>query len=357
MKKMNINWSLQSANGFAQAAAVWDELNSRCNNLPFLDSRFIGPLLEVFGSGGEKLVIGTENGRPVAAAIVTRAGMGRWALFQPSQMPLGPLLILPQLSSETVAAGLLKALPGASLALGLTQLDPAANPRPENSEKFSTLDYIQTAWVDIAGEFDDYWAARGKNLRQNMKKQRNKLAAEGVEISFDVIRDAASVSEAIQQYGILETASWKSGEGTAVSLDNDQGRFYKAMLERFCEAGRGVIYRYRFGDQVAAMDLCIESGDVLVILKTAYDGSNKSLSPAFLMREEQFQRLFAEKKISRVEFFGKLMEWHTRWTENSRTLYHANVFRHALLPKLLALRSRSKNKAVAEAESLAPETN
>lgn len=351
---MNINWSLQSANGFPQAAAVWDELNSRCTNLPFLDSLFIGPLLEVFGRGSEQLVIGTDNGRPVAAAIVTRAGMGRWTLFQPSQMPLGPLLLLPQLSIEIAGAGLLRALPGASLALGLTQLDPAAISRPENSEKIATLNYIQTAWVDIVGEFDDYWVARGKNLRQNMKKQRNKLAAEGVELSFDIIRDAKSVDEAIRQYGILETASWKSGEGTAVSLDNDQGCFYKAMLERFCQAGRGVIYRYRFGQQIAAMDLCIESGDVLVILKTAYDGSNKSLSPAFLMREEQFQRLFAENKISRVEFFGKLMEWHTRWTDNSRTLYHVNVFRYAWLPKLLALRSRAKKKTETASEAAPP---
>jgi hypothetical protein len=166
---------------------------------------------------------------------------------------------------------------------------------------------------------------------------------------------AAAVSEAIRQYGALETASWKSGEGTAVSLDNEQGRFYQAMLERFCAAGRGAIYRYRFGEQVAAMDLCIESGDVLVILKTAYDGSNKGLSPAFLMREEQFQLLFAEQKIRRVEFFGKLMEWHTRWTDQHRVLYHANSFRYAMLPKLLALRSRFKGKA--SAGPLAAESN
>lgn len=354
---MNINWSLQGANRFADAASLWDGLNARCANLPFLDSGFIGPLLEVFGDGNELLAIGSEGGRPVAAAIVARAGLGRWALFQPSQMPLGPLLLIPQLAVDAVGAGLLKVLPGTSLALGLTQLDPVANTRPGTSEKFSTLDYIQTAWVDIAGEFDDYWMVRGKNLRQNMKKQRNKLAAEGVEVSLDVIRDAASVGEAIRQYGILETASWKSGEGTAVSLDNDQGRFYKGMLEHFCEAGSGVIYRYRFGEQVAAMDLCIESDETLVILKTAYDGSNKSLSPAFLMREAQFQRLFAEKKILRVEFFGKIMEWHTRWTDHSRTLYHANVFRYAWLPKLLALRSRARSKTNAETELLAPETN
>lgn len=330
---MNINWLLQRANGFTEAV-VWDELNSRCAKLPFLDSRFIGPLLDVFGTGNELLAVGTEKGVPVAAAILKRAGIGRWELFQPSQLPIGPLLIHPKLALEVVAASLLKALPGASLALGLPQLDPTAICRPESSEKFSTLDYIQTAWVDIAGEFDDYWLARGKNLRQNMKKQRNKLATDGVVLSLDIIRDAATIDDVIQQYGILETASWKSGEGTAVSLDNDQGRFYKTMLKRFCEAGRGIIYRYRFGDQVVAMDLCIESGEILVILKTAYDGSNKNLSPAFLMREEQFQRLFSEQKIRRVEFYGKVMEWHTRWSDKTRCIYHANIMRFAVLSKL-----------------------
>lgn len=353
---MNINWSLQRASGFADAASIWDELNSRCTNLPFLDSRFIVSLLEVFGRGDEVLAIGSQGGRSVAAAILVKVGFGRWTLFQPSQMPLGPLLLQPGLALDTVAAGLLRSLPGINLALGLTQLDPLASARPDSSEKFSMLDYIQTAWVDIAGKFDDYWAERGKNLRQNMKKQRNKLATEGIQPSLDIVRDAASVGEIIQQYGVLETASWKSAEGTAVSLENDQGRFYKIMLERFCHAGRGVIYRYRFGEQVVAMDLCIESDKMLVILKTAYDGSNKSLSPAFLMREEQFQHLFAEQAISRVEFFGKLMEWHTRWTDNSRTLFHANSFRFAWMQNLLALRSRVKVQAGTEAVSPASES-
>lgn len=353
---MNIVWSLHSAKVFGQVESVWDELNSHCGNLPFLDSRFIAPLLEIFGSDREVVAIGFADSHPVAAAIVAPVGIGRWALFQPSQLPLGPLLLLPPLAIEAVAENLLRVLPGIDLALGLTQLDPATISRPQSSQKFSTLDYIQTAWVEIHGEFDDYWAARGKNLRQNMKKQRNKLASECVDLSFDVIRDTALVGEAIRQYGILESASWKSGEGTAVSPGNDQGLFYKAMLERFCEVGRGVIYRYRFGEQVAAMDLCIESGDMLVILKTSYDASNKSFSPAFLMREEQFQQLFAEKRIRRVEFFGKLMEWHTRWTDDARTLYHANAFRFAWLNKLLALRQCARHKSVAEAESLASET-
>lgn len=352
---MSIKWSIQNAGRFGEFADAWDGLNGRYGRVPFLDSLFIQPLLEVFAKGDEQLALGYRNEELVAAAIVTRAGFGRWVTFQPSQMPLGPLLILPELELEKVSAGLLRALPGTNLALGLTQLDPLLAKRPAATPNFASLDYIQTAWVDIAGGFDDYWALRGKNLRQNMRKQRNKLATDGVEVALDVLRSADSVEEAIRQYGVLETGSWKSEEGTAVSLDNEQGRFYKAMLESFCRAGRGVIYRYRFGDHIVAMDLCIESGDLMVILKTSYDSSNKNLSPAFLMREEQFQQLFSETKIRRVEFYGKLMEWHTRWTEQGRTLYHANIYRHGLIPKLLAMRSKLRKTESTEAKQLAPE--
>lgn len=354
---MNIQWSFCDATDFGQHAAAWDELNRRGRNIPFLDSLFVLPLLATFGQGREKLALGTQDGRLAAAVILSRVGWGRWESFQPSQMPLGPVLLGPGLEVDQMAKSLAAHLPGLTLGLGLTQLDPLLNARPANSERFATLDYIQTAWVDIDPDFDSYWAARGKNLKQNMRKQRNKLAADGVTLTLERLDAPAAVDEALRQYGELETGSWKAAEGTAVALANAQGRFYAEMLRGFCAAGRGRIYRYRFDDKVVAMDLCIESDGLLVILKTAYDGSNKSLSPAFLMREEQFQQLFAEGRIKRIEFYGKLMEWHTRWTEASRTLFHANAYGHAWVPRLLALRARFKAGGQATAPQAEVEQN
>ena len=48
---------------------------------------------------------------------------------------------------------------------------------------------LDDGWVDIAGSFDDYWNSRGKNLRQNLRKQRNKLAAQGTAAALRVIRE------------------------------------------------------------------------------------------------------------------------------------------------------------------------
>jgi hypothetical protein len=106
------------------------------------------------------------------------------------------------------------------------------------------------------------------------------------------------------------------------------------MFESFCRMGKGRIFRYRFGDQVVAMDLCIERAGVLVVLKTTYDEAVKVVSPATLMRYEIVKRLFDEGRLTRVEFYGKAMEWHLRWTSDLRTLYHLNRYRWTSLKRL-----------------------
>ena len=188
--------------------------------------------------------------------------------------------------------------------------------------------------LTLGGTFDDYWSARGKNLRHNVKRQRAKLLEQSVPLRLDVIDTADRVPGAIADYGQLEGSGWKALKGTAVGLDNAQGRFYCSVFETYCRMGAGRIFRYLFGDQVVAMDLCIESAGVLVVLKTTYDEKVKVVSPATLMRHEIMSRLFDERRITRVEFYGKAMEWHLRWTSDLRTLYHVNRYRWSGLKRL-----------------------
>jgi CelD/BcsL family acetyltransferase involved in cellulose biosynthesis len=201
--------------------------------------------------------------------------------------------------------------------------------------------------VEVAGSFESYWEARGKNLRQNMAKQRRKLEADGAAPVLEALRRPEQVAEGVRDYGALESASWKAEGGTAIHPDNAQGRFYRAMLEAFCARGLGCIYRYRFGEKVVAVDLCVESAEVQVILKTTYDSSNRALSPAFLMRQEAFRGVWEAGRIRRIEFFGKVMEWHTRWTDKARTLYHVNCYRWPFLPAVHGWIGRRRVAAVA----------
>jgi CelD/BcsL family acetyltransferase involved in cellulose biosynthesis len=247
---------------------------------------------------------------------------------------------------ETALTTLARQLSMTNLVVGLTQLDEAMYRRPAETPNLAVGSYIQTAWIDVEGTFASYWEGRGKNLRQNMRKQRRKLGEDGIVARLEVLRDKAGVAEAIEAYGQLEAAGWKAAGGTAIHSDNSQGRFYREMLERFCSNGRGCIFRYYFDDRVVAVDLCIESNDVLVILKTTYDESIKLFSPAFLMREEAFARIWQEGRIKRIEFFGKLMDWHKRWTENTRDIYHLTHYRWSWIKRL-----RSQMKPPASPQS------
>ncbi|MGZ8338878.1 MAG: GNAT family N-acetyltransferase [Telluria sp.] len=323
-----MSWSLVPAAQYDAHAARWQALNAATLNTPLLEPGFVAPLLAHFADGRELLAIYTEGAVTVAMAIVQPTRSGVWETFQPSQAPIGAWLQRAEASTEFLAASLMARLPGFPLVLSLTQRDPALEARPKESRRISTLDYITTGRVPVAGSFDDYWAVRGKNLRSNLKKQRARLEREGVALRMDVVRDPAGVAEAVAGYARLEQSGWKALNGTAVGVDNAQGRFYRDMLEAYCGAGRGAIYRYWFGDRLVATDLCIEGGGMLVVLKTAYDdGVPAALSPALLMREEQFRAVFDGGTIAVIEFYGKMMEWHTRWTEDVRTMYHVTAYR------------------------------
>ena len=349
-----MNWTLHPIAQLEEFAPAWNALNEAAGGLPFLHTRFMLPLCEIFGDASLRIARCEGPEGPLAMGIFTRSGPLQWDTFQPSQIPLGAWVMRPDQDFERLLSALAPTLPGITLAIGLTQQDPNCAPRPAESPRLQTLDYIQTASLPIAGSFEDYWNARGKNLRQNMRKQRSKLAKDGVSTQLETLTRGEDVAQAIADYGRLESAGWKAAGGTAIHPDNAQGRFYGTMLEAFCGAGAAFIYRYRFGEQVVAVDLCIEGGGALVILKTTYDESIKTISPAFLMREEAFKALFDEDRVKRVEFFGRVMEWHTRWTGDVRTLYHVNYSRSSLVPRLKAAAARLR--AFRRSDTASPES-
>jgi CelD/BcsL family acetyltransferase involved in cellulose biosynthesis len=332
-----MTWTIHPVADFMSFRQQWQALNAEGMASPLLDIDFVAPLLREFGTGNEVLACYEHAGQVQAMALLTCRRRGAWETFQPSQAPIGMWLQRPEVDSKPLLSSLLRKLPGFPLVVGITQQDPQLLRRPEDHGRISTVDYIETAKISLQGSFDEYWDARGKNLKQNMKKQRNKLEKEGVTLRLHVATAPEDVAAAVADFGKLESSGWKNSLGTAVHADNAQGRFYTSMLEAFCARGAGRIYRYFYNDQIAAMDLCIEGNGMIIILKTAYDESIKDgSSPAFLLRQEELKLLFEGGATQSVEFYGKVMEWHRKWTDEVRTVYHINHYRFALLPRLYA---------------------
>lgn len=328
-----MNWQILSTSEFETFKQEWDSLNARIGNNPLLDSKFVVPLLRYFGTEQEKLAVCTLNGEVCCIAIVVKVRSGVWETFQPSQAPIGCWVQAAELPVSKLGQSLREALPGNNLLFGITQQDPSLSSRPEASPRIRTIDYIDTARVVVDGTFEDYWSKRGKNLRQNLRRQRNRLGREEVETKLVLVQEPASIHEAVERYGILESAGWKSESDTAIHIENAQGRFYSEMLMNFAETGQAIVFQYTYNDELTATDLCILGGGSIIILKTTYDEAITTSSPAMLMREDAFNHIFSNKLAQQIEFYGKVMDWHTRWAGDIRTMYHINIY--SLLGQLI----------------------
>lgn len=224
---------------------------------------------------------------------------------------------------------LMQSLPGYAVQLGVLQQDP-------NCSGFSTadtcnwvekLDYMQTARIPLEGTFEEYWATREDRLRKNNDRLRRRMVEKGLPPEFKIIRDAAGVENGVREFGRLESKGWKAKEGTAVGVDDAQGRFYRAVLENLCERGEGVIYQLQVNGQVVATDICAVREEMLIVLKTAYDEDWKVYAPGVLLREDIVRDCYSSG-VRNYEFYGPLMDYQLRWTQNIRTLYHLTCFRH-----------------------------
>jgi hypothetical protein len=275
-------------------------------------------------------------------ALVTKKSFGRWETFQPSQAPLGLVVVDKNQDSHEPLMGLLCSLPEPALQVGILQQDPefSAFSAASNDPRMECLEFIQTPRLPIIGTFEEYWRGRSKNLKHNLTRQRKRLAEQARRLELVVHREAGNVCAAVHEFGQLESAGWKGREGTAIDKNNSQGRFYRDVLEAFCATGEGVIYQLLLDGKVIASDLCLTRNGMLVVLKTTYDETLEQVSPALLMRQEILQHLWQEKTIRVVEFYGKVLDWHLKWTDQVRTMYHINCFRNSWVAKLRGVAKR-----------------
>jgi Acetyltransferase (GNAT) domain len=317
---------------FEQMSGDWDALNLARGNHVLLDSKFCGSLIRNFATPDVLLGISKNSQRP-GMALVHKRKPGFWEIFTPSQAPLGPVLLA---NSDAAGEGLrelMNSLPGYPIQLAIRCQDPdySAWTPADKPSCVEFLEFMQTGRVHLQGTFEAYWQDRGSNLRHNLSRQRRRLKEQGRTLELAVHRTPEAMAGCVRDFGQLESAGWKADLGTAVSENNIQGQFYRDMLERFCATEETVVYQLLIDGKVAASDLCLLRNGMLVVLKTTYDESLPSISAALLMREEIVRHLYSDGACQVVEFYGPVREWHTKWTQDFRPMYHLNCHRNAVV--------------------------
>jgi hypothetical protein len=323
-------WSFHTAvDAFPRYRGLWDEINRSTANHILLDSTFVGSLIRHFASTDTLLGISDDGGNP-GMVLLQKVKKGFWQTFQPSQGPLGLILLGNREGAVEQIVELIRSLPGYPLGFSVTQQDSELTMFKDLSyfQTLETVDYITTSRINLTGTFEEYWKRRGRYYIDDLRRQSRRLQEQRIEMEFVVERDPGRMAKCIGDYGRLEGVGWKGEEGTAVTVDNSQGLFYRQILEAFSSKGEAVVYRLLFNGETVASDLCLNRNGMLVVLKIAYDESFKGFSPGKFIHREILKALFTEGKIKVLEWYGRVHDWQIRLGSTTRTMFHVNFYRH-----------------------------
>ena len=333
-------WELHNAHEALEdpASALsteWAALNARIfENHPLLSPAFITPLVRHFAEPDVLLARSRGIGSQQALLLLRPRAAGLWTTFLPSQAPISPVLVGPDIDVST----LLHALPGFALGIDFLCQDPLHSylANGDHAETRERVRHLTTTAVELNSTFPNYWATRPKNLRRNMKRYLNRLAERGHQASLQVTTSLAEARSGLQRYGMLETAGWKGKAGTALHPGNEQGRFYADVLEQFSERDGFRIYELYFGEQLAASRLCVLNKNMLIILKTTYDETFSEFAPGRLLLYLLLEREFMAQEFARIEFYTNANSDSINWSTTTRDIYHVSHYRFGIMRSVIA---------------------
>lgn len=306
---------------------AWDKLNAELYaSNPYFDSNFTEPMLTYFATGKERLCVYRKGTEIDGLVIVSPDHQAKWSLFMADQVQITPLLLRYPESLQN----LLFSLPGFSLGLDIPCQDPTHSPLP--GELHGLLSnpnpHAHTISVSLDGNFKEYLASRSKGFRYNIKKHFKKVKEAGIAIRIEQVTESKEMKAAISRFGNIEMKSWKEAIGTAMHSDNVQGRFYTDVMRNFAEMGKASAFELYFDDILVAMELCIASTSMLILLKTTHDESKSSFAPGRLLLYLLLEDQFSTKRVEIIEFYTNADINELAWATHDRWINHHLLFRN-----------------------------
>ncbi|MGZ4360412.1 MAG: GNAT family N-acetyltransferase [Gaiellaceae bacterium] len=187
------------------------------------------------------------------------------------------------------------------------------HPRP--GLPFISLD---ESWHEPESHFD---AGRRSDIR---RARRHADAAGEVTCEFHA-PSPAGVDELLDEALAVEARSWKSREGTALIQDSLRLPFFRLYAAAAAANGSLRISFLRIHGRPAAMQLGIESGSSLWLLKIGYDEEFRRASPGELLMLEAIRHA-AQLRLRSFELLGNAGPWSRRWTSTERASVRAAFF-------------------------------
>ena len=311
--------SLQQLDTIEQLEAVkqqWDNLGSSIAS-PTQTASWLQSAAAAFPQWALRALVLDDGGLEAAAPLVSRFRYREAAsvrqLYEPvdllwaSESALERLtesiarrhlpLVLGRVPSESPSVGALRAAYGRSAAVVT---------RPRSGLPVVELD---EGWQEPESKFN---ADRRSDFRR-ARRRAEEVGPVELELCAPQGADVGPVLDAALD---VELRSWKGQTGTALLQDPLRLAFFRDYAARSAADGNLRIVFLRAGETAIAMQLAVERGGSMWLLKIAYDEEHRRSSPGQLLMLEMIRRQAAE--LQTIEFMGASAPWVTLWATYER---------------------------------------
>jgi hypothetical protein len=131
-----------------------------------------------------------------------------------------------------------------------------------------------------------------KKLKE-LRRQRNRLAGHG-EVRFEIARNPADVSRAVEIFLALEASGWKGDRGTALRQNEGDASFIRRATRDLAETGQCEIVTMHAGDTPVAAAIVLRHQDRAFYFKLGIDERFAKFSPGVQLTLDLTRHLCAD---------------------------------------------------------------
>ena len=165
--------------------------------------------------------------------------------------------------------------------------------------------------IELAGDWESYWAARSSNLRKSLGKQERQLQRAG-HVEFQDSARTGQWADVLEEGLALEAKGWKGQQGSAILHRPAEAAFYRRIAEATAAEGRLRLFSLALDGRMIAFYLTVAEAGTLFWLKGAYDEQHAHYGPAMLLFRWALAACFDDPSLRAARIPGA-PEWTARW--------------------------------------------
>ena len=209
----------------------------------------------------------------------------------------------------------------------------------------------QPAFLTFPNTYDEFFSSYSKKFTRNIRRLKNKAAAEG-ELSVRCVREANALDAAFEQFLDLENSGWKGESGSSLKKIPALRAYYQHFLDYYGENGSAQINLLYSGDKPIAGHFAFNINKTVFLLKIGYEETLSSISPGQLLIDQLIEYGTTTGEFDQIHFVTAY-NWMDRWKPSlqSSHLYYLPTGNPLGLLLLKALKLKNQWQARKQSQS------